>query len=150
MATGGLPSVDAGELEPMQAAAGVAGHQQGAGGVGHKGGDGGVGDEEHLGGAIGVGRVPEPDGVVIGAIGEAPIAQHRQGHHPALMSLEDAFAGSEKPSQGHEKVHRKPFHVMIDISLIFLIDHLSRRRNLVNARTAWFMMATRSYYALES
>jgi hypothetical protein len=132
MATGGLPSADARELEPMQATAG------------------GVGDEEHLGGAIGVGRIPEPDGVVIGARGEPSVAQHRQGPHRILMPLEDAFAGSEKPSQGHEKVCRKPIHVMIDMSLIFLIDHQRRRRNLVDVRTAWFMMATRSYYALES
>ena len=134
----------------MQAAAGVAGHQQEAGGVGHKGGDAGVGDEEHLGGAIGVGRIPEPEGVVIGARGEVPIAQHRQSPHRILMPLEGAFAGSGKPSQGHEKVRRKPFHVMIDMALIFLIDHQSRRRNLVDVQTAWFMMATHSSYALES
>jgi hypothetical protein len=134
----------------MQAAAGVAGHQQGAGGVGHKGGDGGVGDEEHLGGAIGVGRVPEPEGVVIGARDEASVVQDRQGTHRILKPLEDAFAGSGKPSQGHEKVRQKPFHVMIGKSLIFLVDHPSRQRNLVDVRTAGFMMATHSSYALES
>jgi hypothetical protein len=75
----------------MQPPAGVAGDQQGAGGVGQQGGDGGFGDEEDTGGAIGAGRIPQPDGLVIGARGEAPIAQHRHGPHPILMPLEDAL-----------------------------------------------------------
>jgi hypothetical protein len=32
-------------------------------------------------------RIPEVDGVVIGARSEAPIAQHRKGHHTSLMYL---------------------------------------------------------------
>jgi hypothetical protein len=47
------------------------------------------------------------------------------------------FEGSEKPSQRHEKVRRKLFHVMIDISLNFLIDYLNRQRNLVDVQASW-------------
>ena len=40
------------------------------------------------------GRIPQPDGAIARAGGEAPIAQQRQGVHPALMPLEDPFTGA--------------------------------------------------------
>jgi hypothetical protein len=47
------------------------------------------------------------------------------------------FEGSEKPRQRHEKVRRKLFHVMIDISLNFLIDYLNCQRNLIDVQASW-------------
>jgi hypothetical protein len=54
-----------------------------------------------------------------------------------------AFEGSEKPSQGNEKVHQKLVHVMIVISRISPTDYLSRQRNLVDVQIVW-LTATNS------
>ena len=56
------------------------------------------------------------------------------------------FEGSEKPSQRHEKVRRKLFHVMIDTSdLLPKLPMKSRR-----CTDSLVMLAKHSYYALES
>jgi hypothetical protein len=49
--------------------------------------------------------------------------------HPSLLACHSgaAFEGSEKPSQGHEKVRQKLVHVMKDISRISPTDYLSRQ-----------------------
>ena len=45
-------------------------------------------------------------------------ATNCQLRHPQFLACHSraAFEGSEKPSQRHEKVRRKLFHVMIDTS----------------------------------
>jgi len=55
------------------------------------------------------------------------------------------FEGSEKPSQGHTKVRQKLFQVLIDISLISLIDDQDRRRYFDNVRISSYVVGTLIY-----
>lgn len=52
------------QLQPVQPAAGIAGHQELVGGYPGQGDDGGLSHEQHTGGTIGAAWIPQADGVV--------------------------------------------------------------------------------------
>ena len=85
---------DGAQLQPVQAATCIAGHQELVVGDPGQSADGGIGHEEHPGGAIGAARIPQADGGIARARSEESIAQHHQGPHPILMPLEDGAAGA--------------------------------------------------------
>ena len=65
------------------------------------------------------------------------LSRHETPHHALCLPLRGSVRRIEKQNLGHEKVRRKLFHMMIDISRISLIDYLRRRSNLFDVLVAW-------------